>query len=538
MDRSHRKPDHEADFIIVGVGSAGSVLANRLSENGRYSVLAIEAGPNDRNSFIHIPAGFLEILKNPKINWMMSTIPMPSLGGRSIAIPQGKVIGGTGSINGMLYVRSFRTEHEKWVDLGCDGWSYEDVLPFYNRIEKLPNSPASFENPLPVSDSLEVHPLTKLFMRAAMEQGVAKLPTFNGTEREGVSLFQQTRSGRFRAGAGQTYLRSARKRSNLKVLVNALCRRILFNGRTAVGVEFESDGHQQIALARREIIISNGALRSPQLLQVSGVGDAEHLRSIGVDVIANRPSVGANLRDHYYARFTQRISGIVTLNERSGVLPLARELARYALFGNGLLTLGASSAAVFARSRPNLKGPDLQLSFAAGSFQPGTYKLEKDGGMTIAVYHSYPESSGTVRARTSHTNDMPLIDPNYLSASSDLDALLVGMKLARRILSSHIFSTYDRGEVLPGLHISSDQEIKSYAREFGVVGFHFVGTCRMGGDTDSVVDPALKVRGVERLRVIDASVMPTCTSGNTNAPTMMIAEKGASMILADAARDA
>jgi choline dehydrogenase len=318
------------------------------------------------------------------------------------------------------------------------------------------------------------------------------------------------------------------------VLTDALCRRVVFDGRRAAGVEFVRGGRTLFARARREVIVSSGCLRSPQLLQVSGIGAADHLRSIGVEVVADRGAVGRNLRDHFSVRVTRRVAGVVTLNERTRGLQLARELLRFALFGDGLLTLGASSAAAFACSRPGLAGPDLQLSFAPGSFQPGTYRLEKESGMTIALWRSYADSQGSVTARSADTGDKPVIAPNYLSASTDVAAVLEGLKLARRIFAAPVFDGIALTEVLPGPDIQSDDELEAYARERGVSGFHFTGTCRMGGDPDSVVDPRLKVRGVEGLRVIDASVMPTGTSGNTNAPTIMVAEKGAAMILADA----
>jgi choline dehydrogenase len=507
------------------------VLADRLTQDGKSTVLVVEAGPLDRNPFIHIPAGFLELIQNPRITWLNVTDPIPTAGNRMLRLPQGKVVGGTGSVNGMLYVRTSPVEHETWLNMGCTGWSFDEVLPYYLRAEN--SDKDGLDSPLRVQEFLELHDLAKRFLAATSEVGLPSLTTLNGAEREGAGLFHQTRAGRFRGGPGQTYMRRARRRPNLKLITEALCKRILFDNRRATGVEFTWRGQLCTARARAEVIVANGALRSPQLLQVSGIGPPEVLKSIGVDIVVPRNSVGQNLRDHYSVRFTQRVGGVITLNERTRGLPLARELFRYAFLGNGLLTLGASSAAAFARSREGLAGPDLQLSFAPASFQPGTYKLEKEPGMTIAVWQSFPDSRGTVTARSGDAAVPAAIKPNYLSASTDEVALLQGMKLARLIFATAAFRSIALAETLPGPQVSGDDALVEYARETGVSGFHFTGTCRMGGDGDAVVDPTLKVRGVDGLRVIDASVLPTATSGNTNAPTIMVAEKGADMILRD-----
>jgi choline dehydrogenase len=525
-----RRWDGEADYLVLGAGSAGCVLADRLSADGRFEVVLVEAGPADRHPFIHVPAGFLRLIDHPVLSWRYASQPDPR-DGRVFAIPQGRMLGGTGSMNGMLYVRSAPHEHARWVELGCAGWSFDEILPFYERIENADGALA--DRPLPVSRPLESHPLGEAFLRACGEAGLAVRDSLNGGEREGAAPFHQNRLGRFRHGPAQTYLRRARRRRNLTILTGTLARRVLFDGTQAIGAELARGASATCVRARREVILACGTIRSPQLLQLSGIGPPALLQRLRIPLVAPASDVGAHLQDHYAVRVTQRVRDIVTLNERSRGMAVVRELSRYALAGRGLLTLGASTCAAFVRSGATL-GPDLQLSFAPGSFEPGTYALERAPGMTISVYPSYPRSRGNVCARSADPQDPPAIMPNYLAAPEDATALVAGLRLARRLFAMPALRRWSVGETLPGAQVETDAQWTTYARTKGVSGYHLVGTCRMGGDAASVVDPTLRVRGVTGLRVVDASILPSCTSGNTNAPTLMVAEKGAAMVLEDA----
>ena len=525
--------EREADFVVVGGGSAGCVLADRLSESGAHQVLLIEAGQSDGHPYIHVPAAFLQLIDHPRLSWRYRAQGDASLGHRTIAYPQGRMLGGTGSMNGMLYVRSSPAEHGQWLAQGCTGWSYEEAIEWYQRIENLEGD--SPEQGLPVSRFLELHPLSRAFLEACGEAGMAVRDTLNGPEREGAASFHQNRLGRFRHGPAQSYLRRARRRANLQVLTDSLAERVLFDGVRAVGVLLRQHGVGLRRIrARREVIVACGAIRSPQLLQLSGVGPEPLLHAMGIRVVADRKDVGENLRDHYSVRITQRVQGVRTLNERTRGLPLLAELWRYLVRGDGLLTLGASTCAAFARSRPELAAPDLQLSFAPGSFEAGTYQLEQAPGMTLSIYHSFPESRGSVRVRSLDPAESPAIAPGYLRTPEDRAALLSGLRLGRRLFGMPALKRWVLQETLPGKEVNSEDDLLDYALSKGVSGYHLVGSCRMGSDPDAVVDPRLKVRGVEALRVIDASILPSCTSGNSNAPTLMVAERGAAMVLADA----
>ena len=525
----------EFDYVVVGAGSAGCVLADRLTESGRHSVLLLEAGPPDRHPMIHIPAGFLSLLDNPRLNWRYNTEPDPGAAGRSIYYPRGKVLGGTSSINGMLYVRGQHQDYDGWSQMGCRGWSWDDVRPYFIRAECYLGGDDAFRGrggPLAVEDIRCVHPLTHDFVDAAVQAGIPRNPDPNGAVQEGVAYIQQTRRGRFRASTARTYLKRARGRRSLRIETEALATRILFEGRRAVGITYRRHGREVSVRAGREVILSGGTVNSPQLLQISGVGDPGHLADIGVPVVHGLPGVGQNLRDHYVVRLSHRAKGVVTVNEQTRGLRLAAEVVKYAAVGRGVLTLGATNAVAFAKSRPGLETADMQLNFTPASYDEGRFgALEREPGMTIAVWQARAESRGSILAKSADPTQHPAIRPNYLSAAEDRRVAVEALKLARRIFAAPALARWCAEETVPGAATRSDDELLDYCRRKGGTVYHIVGTCKMGTDPLAVVDPELKVHGLEGLRVIDASVMPVGTSGNTNAPTIMIAEKGADMIL-------
>jgi choline dehydrogenase-like flavoprotein len=528
----------EFDYVIVGAGSAGCVLANRLSADGKNSVLLLEAGPKDSNLWIHVPLGYGKLFKEKSVNWMYQTEPEPGLEGRRVFQPRGKVLGGSSSINGLLYVRGQHEDYDRWRQHGNAGWGYEDVLPYFKKAENQQRGADKHHGvggPLPVSDWRHADPLSEAFVVAAAETGIPTNPDFNGATQEGAGLFQTTtRRGR-RASTAFSYLRPAKGRGNLHVETDALAQRILFEGRRARAVEYRQGSSVRTARARKEILVSGGAYNSPQLLQLSGVGPVELLKQHGINVVLDAPGVGNDLQDHMQVRLVMRCAQRVTLNDTLNH-PLRRVLAgaRYAAFRKGPLTIAAGTSGAFFKTNPRLATPDIQIHFLPFSTDKMGEKLHSFSGFTASVCQLRPESRGSLRIRSDDSTVPPEIRINYLATETDRAAFIEGIRILRKILSAPALKPYVAEEFAPGPKVSSDEELLNYCRRTGSTVYHPTSTCRMGNDPLAVVDQRLRVRGIEGLRVVDASIMPDLMSGNTNAPTIMIAEKASDMILEDA----
>ena len=524
------------DYIIIGAGSAGCVLANRLSEDGRKTVLLLEAGGVDRNIFIHIPAGFFKTISNPAVNWLYTTEAENSSGNRNISWPRGKVLGGSSSINGHLIVRGQREDYDGWRQLGNTGWSFDDVLPYFKKFETAEvggNEIRGRSGPIRVREPIEQHPLARVFMDACEEMGIPRNTDYNGATQEGVGFFQYALGNGRRMSTARAFLKPVRARNNLDVITKGLTKWINVEEGRATGVRFLHEGSEKEAHARCEVILSAGSIASPQILERSGIGDGDRMREYGVDVKHHSPGVGENLQDHYIARFCCRAKGVDTFNERARGWRLGWEILRYATSRKGLLTVAPGNVSVSIKVMPGVATPDVQLAFAPASYVEGQLGVLDDfPGMTCGVWQHRPASRGSIHMASTDPEVQPRIRPNYLSDSIDQETLVAGLRKARELFSQPALAKYVDIETLPGPDVKADNEILDFARRTGSTVYHPIGTCKMGTDPMAVVDPELRMHGLAGLRVVDASIMPLMPSANTNAAVLMIAEKAADLIKA------
>ena len=534
-------PDNNTyDFIVTGAGSAGCAVAGRLSESGKYRVLLLEAGTKDTNPWIHIPLGYTKTYTDPRVNWMFDSEPEKELNGRTLYQPRGKVLGGTSSINGMVYMRGTPTDYDGWRQKGCEGWGYDDVLPFFKKAEDQERGPNEFHGaggPLHVSNPVR-SVLGDAMVKAAIEAGVPANNDFNGATQEGVGYYQTTTTNRRRWSSARAYLGPAKGRANLTIATQAHATRILFEGGKAVGIEYQTPNGKETAWAKGEIVVSGGVYGSPQLLQLSGVGPGELLQEFGIPVVRDMEGVGKHLHDHFNTYLVWRCSQKVTLNDlaASPLMKLTSGI-QYVFTRSGHLSNAGIYAGAFVKSDPRLEQPDLQINMFGWS----AYERLRTGikphpfsAFTLSPVHLRPEGRGTVKIKSADPLAAPAIRFNFLASDYDFQALIYGTRFSRKIVEQPALKPFVVEEVIPGEACQSDEQIKEEIRVRGVSNLHPVGTCRMGKEIDAVVDPRLRVHGIAGLRVADASIMPQVPGGNTNAPSIMIGEKCAAMILEDA----
>lgn len=522
------------DYIIIGAGSAGCVLANRLSADGRHRVALLEAGGPDRSPNIRIPAAFSKLMRSD-YDWNYHTLPQSHLNGRQLYQPRGKGLGGSSSINAMIYIRGHRADYNSWAAAGNPGWSYDEVLPYFKRSEKqlfFTDDPLhATDGELPVSSRSDQHPLSHVFLQAAQEQGFPINKDFNGPRQEGFGFFQVTQFNGERWSAARTWLDPARGRSNLDILTHSQALKIRFTDKKAQGVLIERRGRVEEIRAQKEIILSAGAINSPQLLLLSGLGDGTSLQTLGIPMVHHLPGVGKNLQDHLSVLVCFRTNRKDTLDAAERFPALLHNLWQYFRHKRGPFTSNVAEAAGFVRTQPELIAPDLQFHFGPLFFIDHGFERPPGNGFSLGPQLLQPKSRGEVKLASANGKDAALIDPRYLSHPDDIDLLAKGLRIAQRIGLSEAFSPYRLAHFLPEKTLKDKDEIVDYIRRSAEILYHPVGTCKMGKDEQAVVDAQLRVHDVEGLRVIDASIMPTICRGNTNAPTYMIAEKGADLIL-------
>ena len=531
------------DFIVSGAGSAGAAVAGRLSESGRYRVLLLEAGPRDSNPWIHIPLGFAKTYVDPGVNWKFESAPLASLNGRRVYVPRGKTLGGTSSINGMVYMRGHARDYDTWRQQGCVGWDWEGVLPYFRKAENQARGESALHGvggPLNVSDPVSRSELGDAMIRAAESVGIRRTEDFNGPEQDGAGYYQTTTAHSRRWSTAQAYLKPARGRHNLVVRTGAQATRVLFEGSRAVGIEYQTARARETARAAREVIVSGGAYGSPQLLQLSGLGPAAHLADMGIAIVRDMPAVGANLHDHFCTYMMWRCTKPITMNDLENSWPRKIMAAlRYGLMRDGPMAVNGIQSGVFARSDSRLERPDIQINLLEWS------TLERSGtrvlphpfpGFTLGPVHLAPDGRGTVRLASPDPLAPPEITFGFLQSDYDMRAMVEACRLARRIAAAPAMQPYVVEEIVPGPKAAGDADLEGFIRQTGATNHHPSSSCAMGTGTNAVVDPRLRVHGMTGLRVADASIMPFVVAGNTNAPSIMIGEKAAAMILEDAVR--
>ena len=522
------------DYIVVGAGSAGSVLANRLSADPATRVLLLEAG-RPSHPWQHIPIGFARLIDHPAANWLYSSEPEESTGGRRIPVPRGRLLGGSSSINGMVFVRGQAEDFDGWAQLGNRGWSYREVLPVFRRMESYAGGEDEFrgrDGPLKVTDPKEGGPLYDAIIGAGQEIGLPYNVDYNGASQDGISMTQATISGGRRMSTARCYLDPVRSRQNLDIRANAPTEALLFEVRRCIGVRYRRSGEVHEAYAKAEVVLSAGSVASPQLLELSGIGQPERLQSLGIPVVHALAGVGENLRDHYAPRMKWHIPAKgLTYNDKSRGLGLVWQALKFAITRTGLLSLPASPVRAYVRTRPGLASPDAMISFIPFLATPH-FELARESGVTVITHPLRSESTGSIHAASADPAAPPEIRFNFLSAEIDREITLGGMRMTRRLMGAPALAGIVGEETAPGEKLESDDELTAWVKENAETTYHPVGTCKMGSDPMAVVDDRLRVQGVEGLRVADASIMPTLTSGNTNAPSIMIGEKAAEMILA------